>query len=117
MHWTRLIFAVIGAWIAASMTIGSSQATGFTSGSPLQDWRKGPEAKAIIVSSALPFVTCAAYMVLVLWLDIHSLATVLKLVPIGVAYWAAATHPYQCGIYQASSGICDPLLDWMARET
>ena len=80
MHWARLIFAVIGAGIVTSMTdwffAGDWIHKRFTYP---EIWRKGPEAKAIIVSSALPFVTCAAYMVLVLWLDIHSLATVLKL--------------------------------------
>lgn len=80
MLWTRLIFAVIGAWIAASMTdwffAGDWIHKRFTYP---EIWRKGPETRAIIVSSALPFVTCAAFMVLALWLDVHSLASVLNL--------------------------------------
>ena len=42
-------------------------------------WRKGPETRAIIVSSALPFVTCATFMVLAQWLNVHSLVALLEL--------------------------------------
>ena len=80
MHWTRFALAVIGAGIVTSMTdwffAGDWIHKRFTYP---EIWRKGPETRAIIVSSALPFVTCAAFMVLALWLDVHSLATVLML--------------------------------------
>jgi hypothetical protein len=80
MHWTRLIFAIVGGGIVASMTdwffAGDWIHKRFTYP---EIWRKGPETRAIIVSSALPFVTCAAFMVLALWLDVHSLASVLNL--------------------------------------
>lgn len=80
MHWTRFIFAVIGAGIVASMTdwffAGDWIHKRFTYP---EIWRKGPETRAIIVSSALPFMTCSAFMVLALWLDVHSLASVLNL--------------------------------------
>lgn len=42
-------------------------------------WREGSESRAIAVSSALPFVTCAAFIALALWTGIHSLAMALKL--------------------------------------
>jgi hypothetical protein len=80
MHWTRLIFAIIGAGILASMT------DWFFAGDWIHKrfsypeiWREGPETRAIIVSGAFPFVTCAAFMVLALWLGVHSLPTVLGL--------------------------------------
>ena len=80
MHWTHFIFAVIGAGSAASMT------DWFFAGDWIHKrfsypeiWRKGLENRAIISSSALSFVTCAAFMFLVLWLGIHPLATILKL--------------------------------------
>jgi hypothetical protein len=80
MHWTRFIFAVIGAGIVASMTdwffAGDWIHKRFTYP---ETWRKGSETRAIIVSSALPFVTCVAFMVLVQWLAVHSLATLLHL--------------------------------------
>jgi|SRR5271165_1797288 len=80
MHWTRFALAVIGAGFVTSMTdwffAGDWIHKRFTYP---EIWRKGPETRAIIVSSALPFVTCAAFMGLALWLDVHSLATVLML--------------------------------------
>lgn len=80
MHWTRLILAVISGGIVASMTdwffAGDWIHKRFTYS---EIWRKGPETRAIIVSSALPFMTCSAFMVLALWLDVHSLASVLNL--------------------------------------
>lgn len=45
-------------------------------------WRDRPETRAIAVSSAFPFVTCAAFMSLAEWLGVHSLDSLLKL-----AFW------------------------------
>ena len=42
-------------------------------------WRVGPEARAILVSSVLPFVTCAAFMTLTFWLGVHALSSLLKM--------------------------------------
>ena len=80
MHWTRFVVAVIGAGIVSSVTdwffAGDWIHKRFTYP---EIWRKGPETRAIIVSSALPFVTCATFMVLARWLDVHSLVTLLEL--------------------------------------
>jgi hypothetical protein len=80
MRWTHLIFAIISAGFVTSMTdwffAGDWIHKRFTYP---EIWRKGPETRAIIVSSALPFVTCTAFMVLALWLDAHRLETVLNL--------------------------------------
>jgi hypothetical protein len=80
MHWTRFIFAVIGSGIVTSMTdwffAGDWIHRRFTYP---EIWRQGSETRAIIVSSALPFVTCAAFMALAVWLDVHSLVSLLRL--------------------------------------
>jgi hypothetical protein len=80
MHWTRLVFAVIGAGVVTSMT------DWFFAGDWIhrrwtypEIWRKGPESKAIAVSSALPFVTCAAFVCMAAWLGVTSLGGALRL--------------------------------------
>jgi hypothetical protein len=80
MHWTRIIVAVIGAGIVTSMT------DWFFAGDWIhrrwtypEIWRKGSESKAIAVSSALPFVTCGAFVCLTAWLGVTSLGGALKL--------------------------------------
>ena len=79
-YWTRFFFALIGAGIITSMTdwffAGDWIHKRFTYP---EIWRKGPEAKAIAVSSALPFVTCAAFAVLASWIGVSSLSAALKL--------------------------------------
>ncbi|MGB9029565.1 MAG: hypothetical protein WCC27_05545 [Acidobacteriaceae bacterium] len=80
MHWTRFIVAVIVAGIFTSMTdwffAGDWIHRRFTYP---EIWRDGPETRAIAVSSAFPFVTCAAFLTLAVWLGVHSLASLLKL--------------------------------------
>ena len=80
MHWTRLIVAIVGAGIVTSMTdwffAGDWIHKRFTYP---EIWRKGPEKRAIIISSGLPFVTCAAFMILASWVGLQSLTAVLKL--------------------------------------
>lgn len=80
MHWTRLILAVIGAGVVTSMTdwffAGDWIHRRFTYP---EIWRKGPEGRAIMASSLLPFVTCAAFMILTLSLGIHALPSLLKI--------------------------------------
>jgi hypothetical protein len=80
MHWTRFVAAVIVSGIVTSMTdwffAGDWIHKRFTYP---EIWRKGPETRAIAVSIGFPFVTCAAFMTLALWLGVHSLASLLKL--------------------------------------
>lgn len=80
MHWVRFILAVLGAGIITSLT------DWFCAGDWIHKrftypeiWRSGPESKAIALTSVLPFLTCAAFIGLALWLNVHSLAAVLKL--------------------------------------
>jgi hypothetical protein len=80
MHWSRLIVTVIGAGIVTSMTdwlfAGDWIHRRWTYP---EIWRKGPESKAIAVSSALPFVTCGAFVCLAAWLGVTSLGGALRL--------------------------------------
>ncbi len=80
MHWTRLILAIVCAGLVSSMT------DWFFAGDWIHSrythpeiWREGPETKAILTSSVLPFLTCAAFIVLVWWLDLRSFASTIKL--------------------------------------
>lgn len=79
MHWTRLILAVLAAGVVSSMTdwffAGDWIHKRFTYP---EVWRDGPEAKAILVSSVFPFVTCAAFMTLTLCLGVHGLPSLLR---------------------------------------
>jgi hypothetical protein len=80
MYWTRFIAAVIVSGIVTSMTdwffAGDWIHRRFTYP---EIWRKGSETRAIALSSTFPFVTCAAFMAMAVWLDVHSLAALLKL--------------------------------------
>jgi hypothetical protein len=79
MPWTRLILATFCAGLVSSFTdwffAGDWIHRRFTYP---EIWRKDSETKAIITSSALPFVTCAAFIVLVWSFHLQSLATSLK---------------------------------------
>lgn len=80
MHPTRFFVAFVSAGIVVSMTdwffAGDWIHKRFTYP---EIWRTGPESRAIILSSGLPFLTCAAFMALTLWLGVHSLAASLEL--------------------------------------
>lgn len=76
MHWTiRFILVVLGAGLVTSMTdwlcAGDWIHRRFTYP---EIWRTGSETKAIVVSSALPFITCAAAIYLFIRFGDHSLA-------------------------------------------
>lgn len=75
MHWTiRFILVVLGAGVVTSMTdwacAGDWLHRRFTYP---EIWRTGSETKAIAVSSAFPFVTCAATIYLFVRFGEHSL--------------------------------------------
>jgi hypothetical protein len=91
MHWIRFALAVICSGIVTSMTdwlfAGDWIHKRFTYP---EIWRKGPETRAILVSSAFPFLTCAAFMVLAIWLGVHSLGSMLK---VAVLVWVIGPFP------------------------
>ena len=75
-----MLAAIVGAGIVTSMTdwffAGDWIHRRFTYP---EVWREGPESRAIVISSVLPFVTCAAFAYLAEWLGVRSVASALKL--------------------------------------
>jgi hypothetical protein len=80
MHWTRFALTLIGTGVVTSMTdwffAGDWIHRRFTYP---EIWRKGPEMKAIVLSSVLPFLTCAAFLILAAWMGVRSLSANLGL--------------------------------------
>ena len=91
MHFARFFVVLAGAGIVTSMTdwffAGDWIHKRFTYP---EIWRKEPETRAIVVSSVLPFVTCAAFLVLAWWIGVPSLGAALKL---AVLVWLIGPLP------------------------
>ena len=91
MHFARFFVVLAGAGIVTSMTdwffAGDWIHKRFTYP---EIWRRGPETRAIVVSSVLPFVTCAAFLVLAWWIGVPSLGAALKL---AVLVWLIGPLP------------------------
>jgi hypothetical protein len=91
MDWTRLVAIVIGAGVVTSLT------DWFFAGDWLhrrytypEIWRQGAEARAIALTSPLPFLTCAVFAYLSARLHLHSVASAVKL---AVAVWLIGPLP------------------------
>jgi hypothetical protein len=91
MSWTRFILIMIGAGIVTSMT------DWFFAGDWLhrrytyaEVWRVGVEARAIALTSPLPFLTCGVFAYVTAWLGLHSMAGAVKL---AVAVWLIGPLP------------------------
>jgi hypothetical protein len=91
MNWIRFALVTIGAGIVTSLT------DWFFAG----DWihrhytypeisRQGVEARAIALTSPLPFLTCGVFAYITAWLGIHSVAGTVKL---AVAVWVIGPLP------------------------
>jgi hypothetical protein len=91
MNWFRFFVIVMGAGVITSMTdwlfAGDWIHKRFTYP---EVWRKGPETKAIAVSSLLPFLTSAAFAFLAHKMDIESLRNLVKL---AAAIWVIGPLP------------------------
>jgi hypothetical protein len=91
VHWTRLAIIVVATGLVSSMTdwffAGDWIHRRFTYP---EIWRTGSETKAIMASSALPFLTCGVFAYLLVWMGMHSLAFT---VPIAVAVWLIGPLP------------------------
>ena len=91
MHFARFFVVLAGAGIVTSMTdwffAGDWIHKRFTYP---EIWRRGPETRSIVVSSVLPFVTCAAFLVLAWWIGVPSLGAALKL---AVLVWLIGPLP------------------------
>jgi hypothetical protein len=91
MNWLRLLSVVVGAGVVSSLT------DWFFAGDWIhrrfsypEIWRKGGEAKAIAITSPLPFLTCGAFAYLAERLGIHSVPGALKL---AVVVWIIGPLP------------------------
>lgn len=91
MNWIRLIAIVIGAGCVSSLT------DWFFAGDWLhrrytypEIWRQGSEGRAIALTSPLPFLTCAVFAWLCIWLELHSVAGAISL---AVAIWLIGPLP------------------------
>jgi len=91
MSWTRLALIAIGAGVVTSLT------DWFFAGDWLhrrwtypEVWRQGVEARAIALTSPLPFLTCGVFAYVAARLGLHSVPSALKL---AVAVWVIGPLP------------------------
>jgi hypothetical protein len=91
MNLTRLVFIVIGTGILTSFTdwlfAGDWLHRRFTYP---EIWRPGAEAKAVALTSPLPFLTCGVFASLLAWLGFLSISGASK---IAVAIWLIGPLP------------------------
>jgi hypothetical protein len=90
MNWIQLAMTVIGAGVASSLT------DWFFAGDWLhrrwtypEIWRPG-EGRAIALSAPLPFLTCGVFAYVAARLDLHSMASTVKL---AAAVWLIGPLP------------------------
>jgi hypothetical protein len=91
MNWARLVAVVIGAGVVSSLT------DWFFAGDWIhrrytypEIWRQGVEAKAIALTSPLPFLTCGTFVYLTARLGLHSVSGAVKL---AAAVWLIGPLP------------------------
>ena len=91
MNWKRLALITIGTGIVTSLT------DWFFAGDWLhrrwtypETWRQGVEARAIALTSPLPFLTCGVFSYVAARLGIHSLVGTMKL---AIAVWSIGPLP------------------------
>jgi hypothetical protein len=91
MNWTRLAMITIGSGVLTSL------ADWFFAGDWLhrrytypEIWRQGVEARAIALTSPLPFLTCGVFACVCAWLGLHSVSGAIKL---AVAVWLIGPLP------------------------
>ena len=91
MNWTRFGLIVIGSGVVSSLT------DWFFAGDWLhrrytypEVWRQGNEGRAIALTSPLPFMTCAVFLAVIAWLNLHSVA---KAVTLAAAIWLIGPLP------------------------
>jgi len=91
MHLVRLVAIIVGTGVLTSIT------DWFFAGDWIhrrytypEIWRQGGEAKAIALTSPLPFLTCAVFAYVADRLDLHSVLSAVKL---AVAVWLIGPLP------------------------
>jgi hypothetical protein len=91
MNWTRFVLVVIGSGVVSSLTdwlfAGDWLHRRYTYP---EVWRQGDEGRAIALTSPLPFLTCAVFVAVIAWLNLHSVATIVAL---AVAVWLIGPLP------------------------
>ncbi|MFZ0955390.1 MAG: hypothetical protein WAN60_03540 [Candidatus Sulfotelmatobacter sp.] len=91
MNWLRVIAIVVGAGLVTSLTdwlfAGDWLHRRYTYP---EIWRQGAEARAIALTSPLPFLTCGAFAYMAAWLGLHSVAGAVKL---AAAVWLIGPLP------------------------
>ena len=91
MNWTRLALITIGAGVVTSLTdwffAGDWIHRRYTYA---EIWRKGAEARAIALTSPLPFLTCGVFAGVCARLGLHSVTATMKL---AVAVWLIGPLP------------------------
>jgi hypothetical protein len=91
MNWVRLIAIVVGAGVVTSLT------DWFFAGDWIhrrytypEIWRQGAEARAIALTSPLPFLNCGVFAYVTARLGLHSVAGAVKL---AAAVWLMGPLP------------------------
>jgi hypothetical protein len=91
MNWVRLVAIVLGTGVVTSLT------DWFFAGDWIhrhytypEVWRQGVEAKAIALTSPLPFLTCGVFAYVAALLGLHSVSSAVKL---AVAMWLIGPLP------------------------
>lgn len=91
MNWTRLVLVVVGAGVLSSFTdwlfAGDWIHRRWTYP---EVWRTGNETRAIALTSALPFLTCAVFAAVTTCLNLRTLGTT---VPLAIAVWLIGPLP------------------------
>ena len=91
MNWVRLVAVVLGTGVLTSLT------DWFFAGDWIhrrytypEVWRQGVEARAIALTSPLPFLTSGVFAYVAAWLGLHSVSGTVKL---SVAMWLIGPLP------------------------
>jgi hypothetical protein len=91
MNWARVAAVIVGTGLLTSVT------DWFFAGDWIhrrytypEVWRQGVEARAIALTSPLPFLTCGVFVCVVIWLGLPSVSSAVKL---AVAVWLIGPLP------------------------
>ena len=91
MHWMRITAIIVGTGVVTSLT------DWFFAGDWLhrrytypEIWRPGPEARAIVLSSPLPFLTCGVFVYVLSQLGLH---TMMGAIQLAISMWLIGPLP------------------------
>ena len=117
MNWMRLIAIILGAGVVSSFTdwffAGDWIHRRFTYP---EIWRHGSEAKAIALTSPLPFLTCRVFADAASRLGDSLCSGCTGICWCGVDDRPTTAHPHQCRIYEAAPRVCGILRNGLAHQ-